>query len=354
MLGVIHVLQDGISVEQAKDWVWRREVRRYGPNAHYAPKPKPGDNSVVVDTLSNFRGVQTVLYTRIGVNISPLNAEELARLAVESAQKKTVKAGKDGISYLFNARMQGITTPLTEEYERAVLRLTDSPDLPSALRRARGMGIGPTVADRVAIVRAFCEDCVWARAIRTHFAQLFEAGEKRRELLQETANTFFHDLNIALLEYVLLQQYKLVDEPSAGSGKENLTTNYLLSLDWSDETHAQLQAENESLLTFREKIAGARSKLIAHIDLRARLDVVGLGSFVQADELAFWSALQRFVDAAHDEAIGGPLEIDPSMPDGDAASLSHRLADALDYQDLVTEDPTLLVRRIGRRRFERA
>ncbi len=216
------------------------------------------------------------------------------------------------------------------------------------------MGIGPTVADRVAIVRAFCEDCVWARAIRTHFAQLFEAGEKRRELLQETANTFFHDLNIALLEYVLLQQYKLVDEPSAGSGKENLTTNYLLSLDWSDETHAQLQAENESLLTFREKIAGARSKLIAHIDLRARLDVVGLGSFVQADELAFWSALQRFVDAAHDEAIGGPLEIDPSMPDGDTASLIHRLADALDYQDLVTEDPTLLVRRIGRRRFERA
>lgn len=140
VLAVIHVLKNGISVEQAKDWVWRREVRKYGLEARYVPKPKPGNNSVVVDTLSNFCGVQTVLYTRIGVNIWPLNANELARLAVESAKKKTVKAGKDGISYLLNARKQGIITPFTEAYERAVLRLTGSPDLSSALKRARGMG----------------------------------------------------------------------------------------------------------------------------------------------------------------------------------------------------------------------
>jgi hypothetical protein len=33
-----------------------------------------------------------------------ITAEDLARLAVESARKKTVKAGKDGTSYLLNAR----------------------------------------------------------------------------------------------------------------------------------------------------------------------------------------------------------------------------------------------------------
>ena len=128
--------------------------------------------------------------------------------------------------------------------------------------------------------------------------------------------------------------------------------DYLLTLDWSDETRARLHAENESLQTFRAKIADARRKLIAHTDLRARLDVISLGSFVQADELAFWSALQRFVNAAHDEAIGGPLEIDAPMPDGDAASLIHRLADAVDYADLVAEDQAIFTRRIGRRRFE--
>lgn len=352
VVAVIQILNDSVSVEQAMDWLWRREVRRYGPKDHYTPSARPGKNTVVVDTLSNFCGVQTVVYARIAANISPLNADELARLAVESAQKKTVKAGKDGISYLMNAKQYGISTPLTDDYERTVLRLTGSPDLPSALAHARGMGNGPTVADRATVVQAFCEDCVWARAIRAHFAQLFESGNKRGELLQEVAKTFFHDLNIVLLEYVLLQQYKLMDSASAGTGKENLTTNYLLSLGWSEETRVRLETENQEMLIFRAQIADVRRQLIAHTDLRARLDLISLGSFVEADELAFWAALQRFVNAAHEEAVGGPFEIDASMPDGDAASLVHGLVEAIDYADIVKAEPAFLTRRIGRRRFE--
>jgi hypothetical protein len=139
---------------------------------------------------------------------------------------------------------------------------------------------------------------------------------------------------------------------SSGSGKVNLTSNYILSLDWKDETRARLQKENEALLVFREQIADARRKLVAHTDLRARLDALSLDSFLEADENAFWAALQRFVDAAHEEPIGGPFEIDASMPDGDAASLIHRLADAIDYDDVAKDNPTLLQRRIARRRFE--
>ncbi len=64
-------------------------------------------------------------------------------------------------------------------------------------------------AKRQNTVTAFCEECVWARAVRTHFTELFESGDTRHRLLAEIAKTFFQDLNIVLLEYVLLQQPKL-------------------------------------------------------------------------------------------------------------------------------------------------
>jgi len=198
-------------------------------------------------------------------------------------------------------------------------------------------------------VKAFCEECVWARAIRTHFAQLFESGETRHRLMAEVAKTFFHDLNVVLIEYVLLQQCKLTDPASSGVEKFNLTTNYILSLNWSDETRELLA--NRELLEFRAKVNDARRKLVAHSDLRSRLQLVALGKFTEADENEFWSALQRFVDAAHTEAYGGPFEITAVMPDGDVASLIHNLIDAVDYNDLAKQENGFITSRIGKKRY---
>lgn len=204
------------------------------------------------------------------------------------------------------------------------------------------------------VVTAFCEECVWARSVRTHFAILFESGKRRHDLLAEVANTFFGDLNAILIEYLLLQQCKLTDPTSAGKDKENLTTNYILTLDWHADTAALLQDANEHLMKFRTKVVDARRKLVAHSDLRARMSLAALGAFTEEDERSFWSALQRFVDTAHSEAIGGPFEIDAAMPDGDAASLVHSLIDAVDYGDLVNEERTFIGRRSEKRRYEDA
>lgn len=201
------------------------------------------------------------------------------------------------------------------------------------------------------VVAAFCEECVWARSVRTHFAVLFESGQKRHALLEEVAKTFFGDLNGILIEYVLLQQCKLTDLASSGKDKENLTTNYILTLSWSKETSALLTAENKLLMEFRAKVDDARRKLVAHSDLKSRLSLASFGSFTESDERSFWDALQRFVDAAHGEAIGGPSEIDAAMPDGDAASLIHGLVDAVDYNDIVSQDGDFIVRRSDRRRY---
>jgi hypothetical protein len=96
-----------------------------------------------------------------------------------------------------------------------------------------------TKAEREAAVLAFCADCVWTRSIRTHFWHLFESGKKRQDLLTESANTFFSDLNQILIEHILLQQCKLTDPAqSGGPDKSNLTSNYLLTLEWTAETQA--------------------------------------------------------------------------------------------------------------------
>ena len=207
---------------------------------------------------------------------------------------------------------------------------------------------------RRAVIEAFREECVWARSIRTHFADLFETNEDRRGLLSEVANIFFHDLNFILIEYILLQQCKLTDPASSGKDKSNLTSNYILELDWSDETKQILSVTNAELMAFREKVINARRKLIAHLDLRTRLQPFGLGEFSKAEEDKFWIALQAFVNAAHAEAIGGPYDINATMVEGDVASLVHALKEAVDYNYLVENEEGFLRRRVNQMRYKDA
>lgn len=204
------------------------------------------------------------------------------------------------------------------------------------------------------VVIAFREECVWARSIRTHFATLYESGERRRQLLAEVANTFFGDLNAILIEYILLQQCKLTDPSSSGKHKENLSTNYILSLDWHPETAARLKDANATMMRFRTKVVDARRKLVAHSDLKTRMSLAALGAFTEEEEASFWTALQRFVHEAHGEAVGGPFEICAAMPDGDAGSLIHSLIEAVDYSDLAEQEDGFLVRRYDKRRYEKA
>jgi hypothetical protein len=48
---------------------------------------------------------------------------------------KDGKDGKDGISYLMNAKKCGIQTPLSPGYEKEILRLTGTDSLEAALNR---------------------------------------------------------------------------------------------------------------------------------------------------------------------------------------------------------------------------
>lgn len=129
----ILVLSEETSIENAKDLLWRRETRKEGSDQHYIKPIKHSPNKIIIEQISDFSGVETVLFTKLGANIDNLSAEKLADLAIKSARSNDVDMGKDGISYLIDTIDQGIITPLTEEYKKAILSSLGVENLKEAL-----------------------------------------------------------------------------------------------------------------------------------------------------------------------------------------------------------------------------
>lgn len=133
----IIVLKAGVSEQEAKDCLWRREVDAVGGGRNY-----PGDagaDAVIIDALDNFHDVDRVLVARLAPNIEPLDAERLAALALASVKAVAdgaLERGRDGITYLMRAKANGANTPLAAAYEDAIKRRTDAKDLEAALAKA--------------------------------------------------------------------------------------------------------------------------------------------------------------------------------------------------------------------------
>lgn len=126
------LLDHTVSLAEVKDMLWRRETRK--DVGRYEPPTRSGANTVLVEELDRFEGVDSVLYTRIAPNIVPLTAERLAELAIQSARNPGVTRNENGIAYLRRATLAGVVTPLTAGYETAVLRRLRADSLEHALR----------------------------------------------------------------------------------------------------------------------------------------------------------------------------------------------------------------------------
>jgi hypothetical protein len=117
------ILVVNASEEEAADMLYRPETGHVGQmDVKYRRPAKPSINSVLVERIEYFNGVDVVLYTSIAATIENPTATKLAELAIESAKK--LHKGTDGISYLNNAIKNGINTPLTDAYASEIKRLT--------------------------------------------------------------------------------------------------------------------------------------------------------------------------------------------------------------------------------------
>ena len=97
-----------IREQEAMDRLWRREVDQVGQGGHYVHRADPGPNTLIIDRHKNLEGVDVVFSARFPATIVPLTAEHLADLAIKSARQ--LGNGRDGITYLIDAKRNGITT----------------------------------------------------------------------------------------------------------------------------------------------------------------------------------------------------------------------------------------------------
>lgn len=84
-----------------------------------------GGPATRVKTMS-FGGLPVVFYADLESNIDPINAEQLAELAIKSVQ---TAGDLNGICYLADNIDRGIHTPLTNAYRDAILARTGAPNL---------------------------------------------------------------------------------------------------------------------------------------------------------------------------------------------------------------------------------
>jgi hypothetical protein len=127
------ILLVSVSEQEAKDRLWRREINKVGQGGHYTHHANPGPNTLIIDRYENYEQVSVVLAARFAATIVPLTAARLADLAIESARLE--RTGRDGITYLIDAKRNGLLTPLSEAYEQEILRRIEVVDLNQALRK---------------------------------------------------------------------------------------------------------------------------------------------------------------------------------------------------------------------------
>jgi hypothetical protein len=130
------ILVVSLSEQEAQDRLWRRETDRVGGTGHYIRPIKPGRNTLFIDRFENLEGVDVVLAARFAPTIALITPGRLADLAIKSARFE--RTGRDGITYLIEAKRNGITTPLSPHHEKEILRRTQARDLHEALNKVRG------------------------------------------------------------------------------------------------------------------------------------------------------------------------------------------------------------------------
>jgi len=136
---LIIVLRDGISEQEAKNILYRRETGKIGEfEIEYDENVQwKKANPVLIKSLLNFCNLECVLYVDFKVKFDQILRKDLslnqkgrilANLAVASVSEQTYSASKDGIQYLADCIKLDILTPLTEIYKMEILNLAEHVD----------------------------------------------------------------------------------------------------------------------------------------------------------------------------------------------------------------------------------
>ena len=134
---VIIILKDNTTIEDAKSILWRRECHYKDRTKTYTRPKNPTPRQVLIEHKDNFMGVEKVLYTSFiqQPEYKNLIPDILADFAISSILSEAGITEKDGIRYLLSANKNGITTELSNDYEKAIQNKTNTNSLDEAIEK---------------------------------------------------------------------------------------------------------------------------------------------------------------------------------------------------------------------------
>ncbi len=179
---------------------------------------------------------------------------------------------------------------------------------------------------------AFRTQCIWLQTCFNTYAALYESGEETNESGEETSRVmsaaaplFFHDLNVILVEYCLLQVCRLTDPPQS-SGRDNLTVKHINALLTAENKFTpEISSAAEGLAHYRSLIRDSRNWIISHVDKRTLIEGLPIGAHSQAEVSAFFDNLYRYVDEVGRVVGVGPLDFRCTSGPGDVLDLLRHL-----------------------------
>lgn len=187
------------------------------------------------------------------------------------------------------------------------------------------------------MVKQFCDYFVGLKAIHHIGKELFSDDEGRK-LMEQTAVSFFTDINDILVKYFILETAKITDPAVTNKKFENFTiANLLETVDWPENVADDLARLNRVIKRFRKRIKKARDKLLAHYDKNTFMSGTVLGEFPEGDDEKFMQALEEMCNVLHKAAFGEIFgDIVVGMP-GDVFDLKKALKKAIAFERLFEE-----------------
>jgi hypothetical protein len=181
------------------------------------------------------------------------------------------------------------------------------------------------------LVKKFGNKVIRFHIIHHMYKELFE-DEDAQILMENTANSFFGDLNTILQHYILLEFAKITD-PATTRGHENFTIENLIeSIDWPQDVRDTLISLNDKTKKFRGYIIEARNKLLAHMDKEVHLTNKVLGGFPKGEEETFLQTLVEICETTHKACFNSNFGKIVVTEEGDVHDLKKTLKSALAFE----------------------
>ena len=156
-------------------------------------------------------------------------------------------------------------------------------------------------ASEKSYIELLCEKCNELYEVWVTYKTLYDDNLSPHHNIDKLEYVFFR-LRYILHEYFILSVCKLHDPIKSGNNN-NVTLEYLRSVDWKDEKEEIIHLLDE-LKSFAIKLKPARNRIIAHSDLQSCAENCSLGSFSENDDITYFAQLEKLVHKVSKRSTG--------------------------------------------------